>query len=237
MRISDWSSDVCSSDLAQAGSLFSLAGTASGSNSVFQLNGGGIRAGTMNIRALSASNAGQIQSLGAATFALSGAFSNSNTLLSQGLLTLDAASISNSSAGKIQSFGAMLAATSMDNDGSFLLASDSGQTATLTLDMLDNSGALQSAGNVALALANSLTNSGSILTDGNIKLQRTGRALDIANAASGGIRAQGELDITGGNTSFSDQTGVLRGEPLKQSLARLTNNGIDRKSTRLNSSH
>src|SRR3546814_8390601 len=98
----------------------------------------------MNIRALSASNAGQIQSLGAATFALSGAFSNSNTLLSQGLLTLDAASISNSSAGKIQSFGAMLAATSMDNDGSFLLASDSGQTATLTLDMLDNSGALRS---------------------------------------------------------------------------------------------
>src|SRR3546814_15277723 len=98
MRISDWSSDVCSSDLAQAGSLFSLAGTASGSNSVFQLNGGGIRAGTMNIRALSASNAGQIQSLGAATFALSGAFSNSNTLLSPGLLTLDAASISNSSA-------------------------------------------------------------------------------------------------------------------------------------------
>src|SRR3546814_9193666 len=58
-----------------------------------------------------------------------------STLLSQGLLTLDAASISNSSAGKIQSFGAMLAATSMDNDGSFLLASDSGQTATLTLDM------------------------------------------------------------------------------------------------------
>src|SRR3546814_9713940 len=99
-----------------------------------------------------------------------------STLLSQGLLTLDAASISNSSAGKIQSFGAMLAATSMDNDGSFLLASDSGQTATLTLDMLDNSGALQSAGNMALALANSLTNSGSILTDGNIKLQRTGRS-------------------------------------------------------------
>src|SRR3546814_1390851 len=78
---------------------------------------------------------------------------------------------------------AMLAATSMDNDGSFLLASDSGQTATPTLDMLDNSGALQSAGNMALALANSLTNSGSILTDGNIKLQRTGRALGIANAA------------------------------------------------------
>src|SRR3546814_3576335 len=90
----------------------------------------------------------------------------------------------------------MLAATSMDNDGIFLLASDSGQTATLTLDMLDNLGALQSAGNMALALANSLTNSGSILTDGNIKLQRTGRALGIANAASGGIRAQGELDIT-----------------------------------------
>src|SRR3546814_11205223 len=70
------------SAIAQAGSLFSLAGTASGSNSVFQVNGGGIRAGTMNIRALSASNAGQIQSLGAATFALSGAFSNSNPQVS-----------------------------------------------------------------------------------------------------------------------------------------------------------
>src|SRR3546814_3129231 len=103
--------------------------------------------------------------------------------------------------------------------------------------MLDNAGALHSAGNMALALANSLTNSGSILTDGNIKLQRTGRALGIANAASGGIRAQGEPDITGGNTSFSDQSGVLRGDTLKLSLASLTNNGIDRKSTRLNSSH
>src|SRR3546814_13296806 len=68
----------------------------------------------------------------------------------------------------------------------------SGRTATLTLDKRDNAGALQSSSNMALALANSLTNSGSILTDGNIKLQRTGRALGIANAASGGIRAQGE---------------------------------------------
>src|SRR3546814_21151858 len=50
--------------------------------------------------------------------------------------------------------------------------------------------------------------------------------LGIANAASGGIRAQGELDITGGNTSFSDQSGVLRGDTLKLSLASLTNNGI-----------
>src|SRR3546814_17971025 len=104
MRISDWSSDVCSSDLlsltnsgtwqsagnltlgirdsiinagvlladdnlamtasdagqnltftnrayaiAQAGCLFSLAGTASGRNSVFQVNGGGIREGNMNL--------------------------------------------------------------------------------------------------------------------------------------------------------------------------------------------
>src|SRR3546814_17626675 len=94
----------------------------------------------------------------------------------------------------------MLAATSMDNDGSFLLASDSGQTATLTLDMLDNSGALHSAGNMALALANSLTNSGSILTDGNITLQRTGRALGIANTPSGGHRAQGEPRLKGGHT-------------------------------------
>src|SRR3546814_19762819 len=50
--------------------------------------------------------------------------------------------------------------------------------------------------------------------------------LGIANAASGGIRAQGELDITGGNTSFSDQSGVLRGDTLMLSLASLTNNGI-----------
>src|SRR3546814_18444244 len=115
MRISDWSSDVCSSDLsltnsgtlqsagnltlgirdsiinagvlladdnlamtasdaghnltfpnsasaiAQAGSLFSLAGPASGSTSVFQLNGGGFRAGTMNIPHVRASDHGPIQ--------------------------------------------------------------------------------------------------------------------------------------------------------------------------------
>ncbi len=173
------------------------------------------------------SASGKMLSNGAMTISGGAGVGNQGQMLTGGALTLDGTAMTNS--GTLQAAsGAEIDVDTLVNSGTIIgsgTGSGGANVMTLTADSVTNTGTLQSGGDLTLALADTLTNSGKILGEGKVTLDATGTGLDIANQASGGIYAGGELNVSDAGTAFTDQSGVLRGGTLNIALASLTNNG------------
>ncbi len=157
-------------------------------------------------------------------------FSNSGTLLAAEQLTLGASSITNT--GDIQgTHGSSVTAGSLTNSGVLIGAAGSGDSASFNLDSLNNSGTLQSGGDLNLSVRNTLGNSGKLLAgeDLTVRALNSGTTLALSNQSGAFIQAGGLLDIAGtsggSNLNISTQEGTLLGNSLNFNLNNLSNSG------------
>ncbi|WP_436859264.1 hemagglutinin repeat-containing protein [Citrobacter tructae] len=153
-------------------------------------------------------NSGSGLATGSLSASLSGSFSNTGELMSQGNTTLNAATT--------------------DNRGSLLSAGD----LSLSGNSLDNSGTVQ--GNHVTVRQDSITNSGTLTGVAALtlasRLEMAAPLLTLTNNSGGKFLTTGELDITAGTTRNADQ---WQGQRILINTGTLTNSGAIQAAERL----
>lgn len=138
---------------------------------------------------------------------------NSGANLLSDQLTLFLASLTN--AGVMQGGGAVSTLSTsgtLNNSGTLTLATRGVETSNITANQLDNSGTLQSASGIGLAVSNSINNSGTLfstrnLTSNSARLTNSGtlQTNQAATITTGALINSGKLIVSGS----SSQTGTL----------------------------
>ena len=133
-------------------------------------------------------------------------------------------------------------AGALTNTGTLILSADSAGTGTIYAGSVTNSGNLVSNDNLVLNLTSGLTNGGTIQAVGDLTVAFGANAGSIQNngtvtltllpdgfsqAAGSGAQllAGGALSISGANTDFVAQTGLVSGGTVTLDLASLNNKG------------
>ena len=156
----------------------------------------------------------------------SSTINNSGTMIADGDFIAQAYSFNNREGANIlATTGTTLTADSLINDGIFIASDTEGETSTFTLASLENNSTLQTKGNLNFNLTDSLENTGEILATNNLSVNGNSSALDISNSATGRIQAGGALSITGTDTSFDTQQGIVMSDSVNLSLKSLRNDG------------
>lgn len=150
--------------------------------------------------------------------------SNSGTLLADGYLSLLASTLTNTG-GMQGTTGSLVAASSFNNSGLFVASGTPGHSGIVTAGSLTNSGTIQSAEDLSLAIALSLNNSGKLLADHDLSIANGSASASLSNTSSGVIQATNALSVTGSQTAFSTQAGVLLGHTATLNIASLNNSG------------
>jgi filamentous hemagglutinin len=182
-------------------------------------------------------HAGQNISISAQNSAALLSFNNTGTLLSEQSLELGATEITNS--GNIQGTqGSTVNAAGLTNTGVWIASDTEGQDAVFNLDQLhndgtggDDTGVIQSAGELQLNLKDSLVNQGVILAEGDLSVQATdaGSELEVNNLADG-IFQSGEqfriLSTAGANNAkLGTQAGAILAREIELRVIALDNAG------------
>ncbi len=220
-----------SASVFQAGDALDMAGNAGDGLFNLTINNGRVQAQTLTLNGIAVTNAGRLQTGGAASVTLTGAFANNaaGTILVQGAQTLTAATTTNAGAWEAMN-GLTLISSSLNNSGNLLAASATTADAAFTLNTLTNSGTLQSNRDLTLTLNTSLTNSLNLIAgrDLRIALSNSSSSLAVSNSSAGRIQATGAVIMQGhvfGTVAVNTQAGIILGGSLNLSLSNINNTG------------
>lgn len=157
---------------------------------------------------------------------------NEGSIITGGYLGIDALRIENRASGNIlatqdtslYAFGSSFSLTSFENQGTFIASTMTGQRSNFRLASFNNTGTLQSAGDLSIELTDTLTNDGSILVEEDLFITAGDAALEIVFNESSLIQAEGTLIIAGDNI-IANNYGTVIGGQTDISVARWRNAG------------
>jgi filamentous hemagglutinin len=188
---------------------------------------------TVSLSLASLTNAGLIQSVGASTYGVTGALTNSGILLSGGTLGLTAASFDNQATGVLQSrTGATLNVSGQTtNAGDLILSVVPGADIALSVNQIANTGVIQTAAGLTLNVSGTvLDNRGTYVAGDDLTINALGASLAIHNIGTAafiaGEDAGDELVINDSDISLvTDADSELYGNAVSLTLASLSNAG------------